>query len=84
MLIFGSDYAFSERLSIHYDVYTSSTDTPARAHDTLDCMKYLSVFVLKREPNSVLEPNLSFGARISTVLGGDPKPFGHSNKIRVT
>ena len=86
LLIFGSDYAVSERLSINCDVCTFSTDAPAHSHDTLECMKYLSVFVLKQEPDSVLEPDQWFEARISMILVIDSvgKPLGHPNKIRVT
>ena len=49
-------------------------------------MKYLSVFVLKREPDSVLEPDQWFEAKISMILVIDSvgKPLGHPNKIRVT
>ena len=59
-------------------------DTPAHGHDTLECIKYLSVFVLKGELDFVLEPDQWFGPWISMILDGDPKPLGHPNKIRVT
>ena len=49
-------------------------------------MKYLSVFVLKQEPDSVLKSDQWFEAKIPMILVIDSvgKPLGHPNKIRVT
>ena len=56
---------FYERLSINCDVCTFSTDAPAHSHDSLEFMRYLSVFVLKREHYSCPSriPDMELGVR---------------------